>query len=149
MKRRDFLTTIGASAALAALWPRLIREAFADASFDAPGAKKTAPGLPSAVSRAQAANKPLFAIVIPADDGKKWERGGVWGEYLNHGSAAEIAPLGSVEVACATMKDLEKLAPDVKGEPLAVLVRPDGTHAVVDGRLPSYKAGGKSWQEDA
>ena len=44
MKRRTFLAAVGASTAVA-LWPQLIRRAFGDASFDAPGTKKIAPGL--------------------------------------------------------------------------------------------------------
>jgi hypothetical protein len=141
MRRRTFLAAMGASAA-AAMWPRLIRNAFADASFDAPGARRTALGLPSAQTRALEANKSLFVIVVPTDDSKKYERGGIWGEYLNHGSAAEIAPLAQVEVACATMADLARLAPEVEGEPLAVLVHRDGSVETVDGRLPTFRGDG-------
>ena len=51
MKRRAFLAGLGATTAAAALWPSLIRRAFADASFDAPGTKKTAPGLSTSQKR--------------------------------------------------------------------------------------------------
>ncbi|MDB4969251.1 MAG: putative secreted protein [Myxococcales bacterium] len=146
MRRRTFLAAVGASAA-AALWPRLIRNAFADASFDVPGARRTAPGLPSAQTRALQASKPLFVIVVPSDDAKKYERGGAWGEYLNHGTAAEIAPLAGVEVACATMADLSKLAPEVTGEPLAVIVHLDGTIQVVDGPLPQFRGSGRMMED--
>jgi hypothetical protein len=147
MKRRTFLAAVGATAAVA-WWPRLIRRAFADASFDAPGARKTAPGLASARTRARQANKPLFVIVVPADDGKKYTRGYLWGEYLNHGSAADLAPLVATEVACATMDELASLAPDVKGEPLAVLVAPDGQTRALDARVPEYPRDGR-WNPEA
>jgi hypothetical protein len=138
MRRRSFLAAVGASAAAGVVWPQLIRRAFADASFDMPGARKTAPGLPSANARAQNAARPLFVIVVPADDGKKYERGTLWGEYLNHGSARDLAPLAQVEVACATMKDVAALAPGIKGEPLAVVVAPDGQAQALDVHVPSY-----------
>ncbi len=137
MKRRTFLTAAGASAALA-LWPRLIRRAFADASFDAPGARKTAPGYASARSRALRANRPLFVIVVPEDDGKKYARGELWGEYLNHASAVELAPLAQVEVTCATRGDLGALARGIDGEPLAIVVAPDGTARAADTTYPEY-----------
>ncbi len=140
MKRRTFLATVGVSTA-AALWPPLIRRAFGDASFDAPGAKKTAPGLESARSRAAAAQRPLFAIVIPADDAHKTARGEVWGEYLNHGGAAQLAPLDSVEVACATMAELRAVSRDaatLSGEPLAVLIAPDGRARGLEAVVPAY-----------
>jgi hypothetical protein len=140
MKRRMFLASVGASGTAVLLWPRLIRLAFADASFDAPGAKKTAPGLPSARTRAQQANKPLFVIVVPADDGQKYRRGELWGEYLNHGEPAQLAPLARAEVQCATVKELETLVPDLKGEPLAVLVEPDGRAHLLDVKVPEYRA---------
>src|SRR5262249_3314633 len=125
MRRRTFLAAVGASATVA-WWPRLIRHAFADASFDVPGARTTAPGLAPARARGRQAGKPLFGIGVPADDGKKYERGELWGEYLNYGGAAELAPLAQVEVGCASMAELSSLAPEVRGEPLAVVVEPDG-----------------------
>jgi hypothetical protein len=151
MLRRTFLATVGASAA-ATLWPAMIRRAFGDASFDAPGAKKTAPGLPSARERAQKASKPLFVIVVPADDAAKYRRGELWGEYLNHGDAAQLAPLARAEVQCATMKELATLAPDVKGEPLAVVVEPDGRAHALDVKVPEHTGGflrDKGEDEDA
>lgn len=135
MDRRAFIVTVGTSL----LWPALIRRAFGDASFDAPGARKTAPGLPSARTRALQANKPLFVIVIPADDGQKYRRGELWGEYLNHGVDAQVAPLARAEVQCATMKELaSSFSLDLKGEPLAVVVQPDGTGRALDTKVPEH-----------
>jgi hypothetical protein len=126
MKRRTFFAAVGASAAVA-LWPRLIRRAFADASFDAPGAKS--------------AQRPRLVIVVPADDAQKYRRGEVWGEYLNHGEPAQLAPLGNVDVSCATMRELGALAQNVEGEPLALLFERDGSVRALDAKLPDDNVG--------
>ena len=144
MKRRTFLATLGASAAVAA-WPRLVRRAFADASLDAPGAVHPSPSLASARARARQAMKPLVVIVIPADDAAKYRRGELWGEYLNHGSRAELAPLGQAELSCATMKELGRFAPGVTGEPLAVVLDPGGGARALDGRVPEYASDYRDW----
>jgi hypothetical protein len=143
MKRRGFLASLGATTAAAALWPSLIRRAFADASFDAPGTKKTAPGLPTSQKRIDPSVRPQLVIVVPADDGQKYRRGEQWGEYLNHGTDAQIAPLVSVDVSCATMAELGALAKDVKGEPLALLFAKDGSVRALDAKLPEYASKGR------
>ncbi|HEX9100735.1 MAG TPA: hypothetical protein VF997_00960 [Polyangia bacterium] len=139
MKRRTFLAAVGASTA-AALWPSLIRRAFADASFDAPGTKKTAPGLSTSTRHIDPSKRPQLVIVVPADDGQKYRRGELWGEYLNHGAPAQLAPLAHVDVSCATMKELGALAGDVKGEPLALLFERDGSVRALDTKYPDYAA---------
>ena len=139
MKRRAFLATVGASTAAAALWPSLIRRAFADASFDAPGARKTAPGLSTNARHLDPSKRPQLVIVIPADDGQKYRRGDFWGEYLNHGEPAQIAPLAHVDVSCATMAELGALAKDIRGEPLAILFSRDGSVRALDATVPEYK----------
>ena len=142
MKRRAFLATLGASTAAAALWPSLIRRAFADASFDAPGTRKTAPGLSTSPKHnLDFSKKPQLVIVVPADDGQKYRRGEVWGEYLNHGTPSQIAPLDQVDVSCATMADLGSLAKDVRGEPLALLFSKDGSVRALDAKLPEVDPG--------
>ncbi len=137
MKRRSFLAAVGASTAVA-LWPRLIRRAFADASFDLPGARKTAPGLPTSSRPIDPSRRPQLVIVVPADDAQKYRRGELWGEYLNHGLPAQIAPLATVDVSCATMKELGALAHDIKGEPLALLFERDGSVRALDASYPDY-----------
>jgi hypothetical protein len=137
MKRRAFLAAVGASAT-AALWPSLIRRAFADASFDAPGTKKTAPGLSTSQKRIDTSVRAQLVIVVPADDAQKYRRGEVWGEYLNHGEPAQIAPLSHVDVSCATMAELGALAKDIKGEPLAILFERDGSVRALDVEVPEY-----------
>ena len=140
MKRRMFLAAMGASTA-AALWPSLIRRAFADASFDAPGTKKTAPGLSTSTKHIDPSRRPQLVIVVPADDNEKNTRGAAWGEYLNHGEAAQIAPLASVDVSCATIAELGALAKNVKGEPMALLFARDGSVRALDVKLPQIAPG--------
>jgi hypothetical protein len=137
MKRRMFLAAVGASAA-AALWPRLIRQAFADASFDAAGTRKTAPGLSTSTRHIDPSRRPHLVIVVPADDTEKYRRGELWGEYLNHGGTAQIAPLAAVDVSCATMQELGTLAGDIAGEPLALLFSRDGSVRALDAKVPEY-----------
>lgn len=148
MKRRTFLATVGASTAIA-LWPSLIRRAFADASFDAPGTRKTAPGLPTSTKRIDVSQRPQLVIVVPADDTQKYRRGEVWGEYLNHGSAAELAPLSHVDVSCATMQELGALAKGVRGEPLAILFGKDGSVRALDTKFPDYASTFRQWDPKA
>ena len=137
MKRRTFLASVGASAA-AALGPSLIRRAVAGASFDAPGTKKTAPGLATSPRRIDASVRPQLVIVVPADDEEKYRRGELWGEYLNHGTPSQIAPLDRVDVSCATMKELGALARGVVGEPLALLFERDGRVRALDTQYPDW-----------
>ena len=140
MKRRTFLAAVGASAAVA-LWPRLIRRAFADASFDAPGTRKSAPGLSTTPKHIDPSQRPQLVIVVPADDAQKSRRGELWGEYLNHGEPAQIAPLSHVDVSCATLQELGALAGDVVGEPLALLFQRDGSVQRLDAKVPEYARG--------
>ena len=137
MKRRTFLATVGASAAVA-LWPSLIRRAFADASFDAPGTKKQAPGLSTSHKRIDTSLRAQLVIVVPADDTQKYRRGEVWGEYLNHGEPAQIAPLAHVDISCATMAELGPLTKEISGEPLAILFGRDGSVRPLDAKVPEY-----------
>src|SRR5690606_1498698 len=85
--------------------------------------------------RARRTGKPLLVLIIPADDQKKWQRGALWGAFLNYGNNRQLAPLAQCEVVCATAAELHKLVPDAaQNEPLAVLVEsnalPAKTHAV-------------------
>lgn len=144
MKRRKMLA--GSAAGLAAaLWPTWLRDAFADgAACDAPGGGALArvAALAAAYRAAREAQKPLLVFVIPESDIEKWARGRAFGELLNHGTDVQLAPLARVEVACATMADLEKLVPTAgAGEPLMVLVGTDRVPAAVrqlDAELPQY-----------
>ena len=141
MKRRSFLLATAA----AAVWPASIRRAFADASLDAPGAAHPSPSLAAARARARQAHRPLLIIVIPADYAARYARGELWGEYLNHGSRADLAPLAQAELSCATMKELRPFAPGSAGEPLAVVLEPGGGARVLDARVPDYESLGRDW----
>src|SRR5207253_4564974 len=101
MRRRDFV-------AVAAAWPLLVRRAFADVCV--PKKKEPAEAAQEkreleatkrrrdAVARALAAGKTVRIFVIPDDDAEKWERGRAFGEWLNHGEDAQLAPLSRATV---------------------------------------------------
>ncbi|HZS38273.1 MAG TPA: hypothetical protein VFF06_15655 [Polyangia bacterium] len=145
MKRRDFFRT-AASAAAACAWPALVRRAFADASCD-PSSGKPGVELAAAYRRAQRAGKPLVVFVVPAADGEKYDRGHAFGEFLNNAADAEMAPLATAEVVCATMAELERLVPNAgKGEPLVMVVGTDRAPAPIArfaDALPKWE-----WRDD-
>jgi len=101
----------------------------------------------SAYQRARKARRPLLVFVIPGGD--FYLRGQAFGEWLNHGSDDQIAPLALCEVACATMAELSELAPHAgAGEPLMVCVGTDRVPAplrFLDAKLPEPQRG---WGED-
>lgn len=107
MDRRGVLKGLGVAAA-AALWPGWVREAFA-----APrnGLLESAATLLSAIERARARRQPLLVFVIPEDDRVKYFRGRHFGEWLNHGADADLAPLACADAVCAGMDALRALLP--------------------------------------
>lgn len=130
MKRRTFLSTAARTAVMAS-WPAWLASAFAAESAKADSAADLAV-LSEGYRRAQRAGKPLLVLIIPANDGDKYFRGQVFGEYLNHGSPEQLAPLLLCEVVCATMALLRRLVPTAgDGEPLMVLVETDRVPAEV------------------
>lgn len=157
MKRRVFvgagLATLGALA-----WPAWLRNAFADEACE-PGQKRngreTLQGVSvvaAAYKRATKAHVSLLVLVIPKDDSNKYERGEAFGELLNHGSDADLAPLAEVEVVCATMDELRLVAPSVpEGEPLMVLVstgQMPATGTFLDATLlPNPKTDWEHWED--
>jgi hypothetical protein len=150
MKRRQFVTAASAGLA-AALWPAMVRDAFAaeDACDGSPLARVAL--VAAGFRRARASGRPLLVFVVPANDGAKWQRGEVFGELINHGSDRDLAPLAGAEVICATMEDLRRLVPNAgAGEPLMVLVRPDKVPATarqLDVELELNPGYGDSWEE--
>lgn len=130
MKRRDFLGGMGAFALSS--W---VVQSFASADKHGPAHKHRVPLLFDSYRRARRSGKPLLVLIIPEKDERKWERGRLWGAFLNYGSNRQLAPLAPCEVVCATAAELHKLVPGAaKKEPLAVLVEtnelPAATHAV-------------------
>jgi hypothetical protein len=139
MNRRHFLLLTGALATA----PAFIRRAFADESLLPlpPGAEPLA-SLAGAYRRAQRSSKALLVLVIPRDDGHKWDRGAAFGAFLNYGDDDAIAPLDGCEVVCAGMAEVKKLVPSAPdGEPLMVVIdtqRVPATARALDATLPEY-----------
>lgn len=146
MKRRTFLWTAAAAAA-AATWPDWVRRAFADVSIEpaAGDGKVVAPSLAEVLRRAKQANRPALLFVIPEDGSARYERGHLFGEYLNHATDEQLAPLALAEVGCATMAEIAAAGVQVEGggEPLMALVTPDGRGHRLAALLPSWREGGK------
>jgi len=138
VKRRAFLGAAASGAALLTQ-PAWLRQAFAGDSCDDKMVSLVA--ITTAFRRAHDAGKPLLVFVIPADDGDKYSRGQAFGELLNHASQAQLALLALVEVVCATMDSVRRVAPSVGGgEPLMLLIDADAVPATVrrlDARLPT------------
>ena len=107
MDRRKFLKSAVAasvSGAVMAGWPGWLRRGFADVSITSPmaGAKN----VKDALQRGRDTGKPLLVFVVPPDE-EKWQRGHLFGEYLNNAIDEQMAPLALAEVACATVSQLE------------------------------------------
>jgi len=114
MNRRGLLKGMGAAAA-ASLWPGWLSEAFAGAPC-AGGALKGVATLSAAIQRAHAALQPLLIFVITKNNGENWLRGQHFGEYLNHGSDLDLAPLACASVVCAEMDAVRQLFPSAPKE---------------------------------
>src|SRR5262249_25459726 len=104
MKRRTFAT--GAALAGVTLgWPSWLSRAFGDEKACDPKARPpSVAAVAGAFRRAERAGKPLLVLVIPSDDvtspigptDEKFDRGQAFGELLNFGSDADLAPLAGV-----------------------------------------------------
>jgi len=146
MNRRGLLKGMGAAAAAASLWPGWLSEAFAGPPC---GVQKGVVTLSAALRRAHAASRPLLVFTIPTDNGEKWERGRHFGEYLNHGSDRDLAPLACAEVVCAEPKALGQLIPGLvhprspadpgEQEPAISFADVERTPARVGVVLPGFK----------
>jgi hypothetical protein len=147
MNRRRFLQLAGGFAALAAA-PGLVRRAFGDQSI--PGFSG-ARDLEGALEAGRGDGAPVLVLVIPKDDGAKYTRGHAFGELLNHGSDAQLAPLAGFRVVCATMQDVRALEPGAPaGEPLMVAIdRKAGTVRALDANLPETHVMGRGDYEAA
>jgi hypothetical protein len=136
MNRRGLLKGMGAAAA-ATLWPGWLSEAFAGPACSP---LKGAVTLSAAIQRAHAALQPLLVFVIPKDNGLKWERGRHFGEWLNHGTHLDLAPLACATVVCAEMDAVRQLFPSApKDEEPAILVMDvDRSPARIAVALPAF-----------
>jgi len=132
--RRTWFARAGGAAVAAAAWPALVSHAFAQSP--APADASLA-GVSAAYRAAQRGGRPLLVLVIPEDDGARWDRGTALGALLNHGSEDVMAALGLCEVVCAPMSALRQLVPQAPpGEPFMVLVDPRSVPAT----LPALEA---------
>ena len=119
MKRRAFI----AGLATAPLW---IRRAFGDASVGGARVGLRANG----AATTAAATRPALVLIVPPDEGERWERGAAFGDWLNHGDDGALAPLALVDVICAPARDF-----GVSGDPLMLFVVGSTVHRL-DGALP-------------
>jgi hypothetical protein len=81
--------------------------------------------LAEARARAVAEKKKILVLVIPDKEitASERSRGLSFGEYLNHGTDADLAPLASAVVVCVRMNDLkEAFGSAPGGDPLMVVV---------------------------
>lgn len=124
MDRRKFLAR--ASASVVGLCS-IVERAFAEEPCT-PDDQATARVF-SAFRRARRAGKLMLVFVIPS--GEDWAersfRGHAFGEWLNHGTDEQLAPIAMTEIVCASRADVEKVV-DVPGrsEPLMILIDPSG-----------------------
>ena len=102
MDRRGFLKA-ATSGVAAATWPGWLRKAVADVSVVNPmsGAKN----VKDAIQRGRDLGKPLLVFVVPPD-AEKWERGHLFGEFLNNAIDPQMALLSLAELVCATVDQL-------------------------------------------
>ncbi|MBN8612860.1 MAG: hypothetical protein J0L92_19855 [Deltaproteobacteria bacterium] len=149
MKRRSLLVYGGIAGALATTGIPLL-DAFAQERVPSDGLLA---GLSEAYRAAQRAGRPLLVLVIPEDNGARWERGSALGAFLNHGTDDAMTAVGSCELTCAPMTVLRQLVPQAPpGEPLLVLVDPARVPAsvsAIDPALPPeppYAVDGEDWE---
>lgn len=136
--RRGLLASAGGAAVAAAAWPALVSHAFGQSPTPADASLA---GVSAAYRAAQRGGRPLLVLVIPEDDGARWDRGTALGALLNHGSDEVMAALGLCEVVCAPMSALRQLVPQAPaGEPFMVLVDPrsvPATAQALEAAIPS------------
>lgn len=153
MDRRGFLERLGVGAAIVGAAGWLPEAAAQSADEGGPSPRMLFLEVREARERAQRAGRPLLVLVIPKKDEERDARGSAFGEYLNHGSAEQLAPLALCDLATASMADLRRLEPAVgRGEPLMVLLESDGLAPKVRAaraRLPESEPWGDAAREEA
>ncbi len=141
MNRRTFLGA-ASRAAIIASWPAWLKTAFAGES-EALAAEEGLAVVSEGFRRAQRAGKPLLVLVIPDTGEKKYARGRAFGEFLNHGSRQQHAPLALCEVICASVSQVQKLVPNVgRSSSLLLLIETESLPAEVreiEDKLPEQR----------
>jgi hypothetical protein len=115
--------------------PGLIRRAFADTSAVKAKAVPHAVDVDGARAHAKARGLGLLVIVVPKGSDRPL-RGQAWGSFLMHGDPADFNLLSLVEVVCATMDEVGRVAPGMSGEPWAVLFDIERAPRALDGKVP-------------
>ena len=136
--RRRFLGLTGFAAGLAVA-PAWIRGALAaplsgEGPVDTDGGDKderTHQRLLEARELSQRSGKPLLILLIPDDDFQEgYARGHAWGELLNHGAPAQLAPLALCEIVAARYAAVARWLPgEVPTDTTALLIDPTSLHS--------------------
>ncbi len=125
VNRRQFLVRSTATAGAIAL-PSWLAAALGaqDPADGTDGSARTA-ALVAATRRARAHGKPLLVLLFPEDQSARWQRGELFGAWLNHADDEALRDLALCVPACATAGELRShLAVKIDGDPLMLLVDP-------------------------
>ncbi len=82
--------------------------------------------LSEAWAAAADASRPLLILVLPEDMGASWRRGHVFGEWLVHGPAEDLAMLSALTLVCARPQEVRRMLPTVLEDAWMVLAHPAG-----------------------
>lgn len=113
LSRRSLLAGGVAAAAL----PAFLQRAFAcpplaltpDVDADCPAAAADIDVVTAAYRAAVAVGKPVLVILVPDDAGRKYDRGHLWGEVLNHAAPSTWEALACCEVVCGSTGAVRQL----------------------------------------
>jgi hypothetical protein len=139
-----FLAGLSMTMPLAAsfAWLSAGRRAAARAARQEPAAEPVlaspAPPVPAA-SPAAAIFRPRLLIILSGDAEHDYNLGHAFGEYLNHGSDAALAPLAAVDLACIAAAEIDLPATAMGQGPLALLLVAGDTQRLVRFALPSME----------
>ncbi len=156
MRRRQFLQASLAGAVAVASGVSLLRRAFGDTALpsgEAANVDGKSEPVRTAFMRARAGRRGVLVLVVPDEKVRNpgkghtaYERGHLYGEWLNHGSDAQLAPLATVEVVAAKVADLKVEVPSLpSGEPLFFHIDTSGKARALDVTVPEYP----NWERGA
>ncbi len=135
-----FLAGVAAAVPLTAWWMRG-RCRGLESAADVPG-HPPAVDEPSAAPAPTCGNSyqsPRMIVVIPADGSAQYDLGKAFGEYLNHGTDEQLAPLALLPLECVAAGEIE-LPKEVHGSgPFALLVVAPGYSHLRRFELPAFE----------